>query len=472
MLFPSVAFLWLFLPIVLLVHAPLLRASVTLANIFLLVSSLFFYWWGSEELVLLLTVSVIIDYMAADLANIARRRGRMGIVKGCVAASIIANVGLLGWFKYAGFFAETVNNLSGMFGGGSVVVPTIVLPIGISFFTFQSMSYTFDVAAGRLEPVSDPLRLLLYVSLFPQLIAGPIVRARDVKEQLGLRSVGFEELGNGFARFCWGIAKKILIADAVAPLVEAAYAAENPTMLTAWIAGFGYAVQIYFDFSGYSDMAIGLGQMLGFTFPENFNRPYFASTITDFWRRWHMTLSTWFRDYLYIPLGGSRNGRWKTYRNLIIVFLVTGFWHGAAWTFVLWGAWHGAALLVERRFGVSAESRHPLLRVWTLLVVVFGWILFASPDLTTAGNLFVAAFTPSLAVPTSVANAFTPLAATALFGGLIISALPDVYRPVRLLPVRGWQGDTVRLALYLVAVPLVGVRVLSQVYTPFLYFQF
>ncbi|MFW2384016.1 MAG: MBOAT family O-acyltransferase [Acidimicrobiales bacterium] len=471
MLFTSATFLWLFLPAVLLLHTPLLRASLTAANTFLVLASLLFYWWGSQELVLLLAVSVIIDYLAADLASIARRRGRMRIVKGCVVASVVANVGLLGWFKYAGFLAETMNNIAARAGGGSIVVPSVVLPIGISFFTFQSMSYTFDVAAGRIEPIGDPLRLLLYVSLFPQLIAGPIVRARDIQFELASRTVGMQQLTDGFSRFAWGLAKKMLIADAVAPLVDAAYAAE-PTMASAWIAAVGFAVQIYFDFSGYSDMAIGLGQMLGFTFPENFNRPYAASTVTDFWRRWHITLSTWFRDYFYIPLGGNRGSKAATYRNLILVFLVTGIWHGAAWTFVIWGLWHGAALLIERRAGIAAQHTHPLLRAWTVLVVLGGWVLFKSPDLATAGSLFAASVTPSLDVPSTVADAFTPLAATALVGGAVISVLPGRFRPADLLSVRSRQGEAVRWALYGAALPLVAVRVLSDAYTPFLYFQF
>ncbi|MBT8241066.1 MAG: MBOAT family protein, partial [Acidimicrobiia bacterium] len=262
MLFPSATFLWLFLPVVLILHTPLLRVSLPAANSFLVLASLVFYWWGSEELVLLLAVSVIIDYLAADLASTARKRGRMGIVKGCVTASVVANVGLLGWFKYAGFLAEIINDVANRFGGSSVAVPSVVLPIGISFFTFQSMSYTFDVAAGRIEPISDPLRLLLYVSLFPQLIAGPIVRARDIQAELFHRTAGMQQLTEGFSRFVWGLAKKMLIADSVAPLVDAVFASD-PTTASAWIGALGYAVQIYFDFSGYSDMAIGLGQMLG-----------------------------------------------------------------------------------------------------------------------------------------------------------------------------------------------------------------
>jgi alginate O-acetyltransferase complex protein AlgI len=374
---------------------------------------------------------------------------------------------LLAWFKYAGFLAQTLVDL----GWESLTIPSIVLPIGISFFTFQSMSYTFDVAAGRLEPFANPLQLLLYVSLFPQLIAGPIVRARDVAAEIPQRTVGLPNLSNGFERFAWGLAKKVLIADSVAPLVDAAFASE-PSMIGAWIAGLGYAVQIYFDFSGYSDMAIGLGMMLGFNFPENFRRPYASSSVTDFWRRWHMTLSSWFRDYLYIPLGGNRRGRGRTYLNLLCVFLVTGLWHGAALTFVAWGLWHGAALMFERSIGVTADSKHWGLRAWTALVVVLGWILFRAESISTASSLIWAAMTPSLDLPTSLSSAMTPVTVGSLLLGLAFSAAPTRFDPRQLLQSSTPQGLAIRLPFYSICLPLIAMRVLSDTFTPFLYFQF
>ncbi len=470
-LFNSAEFVWLFLPIVLIGHTTLLRASVGVANFFLLSASVVFYAWGSGALVLLLAVSVIIDYLAADLASIARVRNMKRTVRGCVAMSVIANIGLLGWFKYAGFLSESVSQLSEALGGSGYGVPEIVLPIGISFFTFQSMSYTFDVASGRIEPIGDPLRLLLYVSLFPQLIAGPIVRARDIREQLGARRVDMDAITAGFSRFTWGLAKKVLVADSVAPLVDAAFAAE-PTTASAWIAATAYAVQIYFDFSGYSDMAIGLGQMLGFDFPENFRRPYAAATVTDFWRRWHITLSTWFRDYLYIPLGGNRRGEARTLRNLLIVFLVTGLWHGAAWTFLLWGLWHGVALLVERTAGWRTRQPSPALRVWTALVVLGGWILFRAPDFGTAAELLRSAVVPTGGLSVDVRDALTPVTAAALVGGLVVSAAPATIRPVDVLRRRQPRAEAVRWALYGVGLPLIAVRILADTFTPFLYFQF
>jgi alginate O-acetyltransferase complex protein AlgI len=321
-----------FLPIVVLLHTLFInqrRGKVGAANALLVVASLLFYTWGSGSLVALLAVSVAIDFVAARLAHHGLATGRAGLRQAGVAISVIANVSLLGWYKYAGFLGRMTNDIADILGFSDVGVPMVLLPIGISFFTFQSMSYTFDVSAGKLEPFGSPLRLLLYVSLFPQLIAGPIVRAVDVADRVERRSVGPTDLSDGFSRFIWGLGKKVLVADSVAPLVDTAFAAE-PSTVTALIAGLGYAVQIYFDFSGYSDMAIGIGRMLGFEFPENFSQPYRAASVTDFWRRWHITLSSWFRDYLYIPLGGNRCGKTRTPINLAIVFLITGLWHFCA----------------------------------------------------------------------------------------------------------------------------------------------
>lgn len=471
MLFNSASFLWLFLPVVLLGHTPLLRFSTRAANSFLLVASLLFYIWGSGHLVALLLVSVAIDFVSAGFAHRRRISGDRRGAQAAVALSVVANVGLLGWFKYAGFLGEILADVARLFGDESWGVPQVALPIGISFFTFQSMSYTFDVARGRLDPFTNPMRLLLYVSLFPQLIAGPIVRAVDVEESLGNRRVDLDALGDGFARFVWGLAKKVLIADSVAPLADAAFGA-SPTTAAAWIGAASYAVQIYFDFSGYSDMAIGLGRMLGFRFPENFDRPYHASTVTDFWRRWHITLSSWFRDYLYIPLGGNRGGARKTMRNLIIVFGVTGLWHGAAWTFVLWGLWHGAALLVERGLGITAADRSVGLRIWTTLVVLGGWILFRSPDLGIAGAMLRAAVVPTSGLPTEVLDALTPLTVTALLVGLVTSSASTQYRPRRLLVESGVGPGAARAALFAVALPLVLTRIVGDTFSPFLYFQF
>jgi alginate O-acetyltransferase complex protein AlgI len=470
-LFNSAAFLWLFLPVVLVVHSPLVKKSVPAANAFLLVASLVFYVWGSGHLVVLLLVSVVIDHVAATAAYRGHIQGNRRMTRFGVGLSVVANVGLLGWFKYAGFLAQSLESINGALGIETWGVPNVVLPIGISFFTFQSMSYTFDVAAGRLRPFRSPLRLLLYVSLFPQLIAGPIVRARDIEHELTHRVVDSAALGEGFSRFAQGLSKKVLVADSVAPLVDASFAAQ-PTTASSWIATIGYAVQIYFDFSGYSDMAIGLGQMLGFSFPENFRRPYSAWTVTDFWRRWHITLSSWFRDYVYIPAGGNRHGTRSTIRNLVLVFAITGLWHGAAWTFVLWGLWHGAALLIEKAANVEADDRAVHLRLWTLLVVLGGWILFRAPSLGVAGGILRAAVVPTPGIPALVSDALTPLSIVTLVAGILLAVFPERINPRSRLLISSRRGGTARLALYGLALPLVAIRVAADTFTPFLYFQF
>ena len=471
MIFPSPAFLWLFLPAVLALHTPLVRRSVPAANALLVGASLLFYIWGSGALVALIGVSVAIDHIAARIAAWGLATDRVGRVRVGLAISIIGNVGLLGWYKYAGFLGQAISDVSEALGAGSTTVPEVALPIGISFFTFQSMSYTFDVAAGRRAAFRSPLELLLYVSLFPQLIAGPIVRVSDIGDRLRRRTVGMVDLADGFARFAWGLAKKVIIADSVAPLVDAAFDAD-PTTASALIAAVGFAVQIYFDFSGYSDMAIGIGRMLGFVFPENFLRPYEASTVTDFWRRWHVTLSSWFRDYVYIPLGGSRHGIAQTYRNLILVFLLTGLWHGAAFTFVVWGAWHGAALLVERHWGLSATSSSVGLRVWTMAVVLSGWVLFRAPDLRTAGHILRAAIVPTMGLPGTVSAAITPLSAAALIVGALLSILPRRIDFTSLLLRPGATATSVRFALYGVLLPIAAIRIVGDSFSPFLYFRF
>jgi alginate O-acetyltransferase complex protein AlgI len=471
MLFPSPTFLWLFLPAVVAAHGVSLRWSVRVANTVLLGASLAFYTWGSGALVVLLAVSVAVDWIAGALADRGYRTGDDAIRRLAVLVSVIGNVGLLGWFKYAGFVSEMINDLSKAMGGGTTRLIEVALPIGISFFTFQSMSYTFDVAAGRARAFRSPLTLLLYVSLFPQLIAGPIVRVTDVQNEIGHRRVGSEDLAAGFERFAWGLAKKVLVADSVAPLSDAAFAAD-PTTASAWIAAGAYAVQIYFDFSGYSDMAIGLGRMVGFTFPENFRRPYSAATVTDFWRRWHITLSSWFRDYIYIPLGGSRAGVRRTYRNLIMVFVITGLWHGAAWTFLIWGIWHGAALLIERRLGVEAGSRGIALRVWTALVVLSGWIWFRAEGAGDAIDLLRAAVVPSGGLPAAVAAAMTPVTVSALVLGLAAAAMPSRISPREWLSSLTVAAVAVRATGFALLLPLVAMRIVGDTFSPFLYFRF
>ena len=472
MVFSSVTFLFFFLPICLAGYYLLGRR---LRNGWLLISSLVFYTWGGGALVSLLIISTVVDFAMGWLVGAGVSRNRRGLIRLGVAGSVLVNLGLLSYFKYANFFVEQLNSL----GYGDIAWTSVVLPIGISFFTFQSMSYTIDVARGRVEHLRNILDFGLYVTLFPQLVAGPIVRFHEISDQLSNRALTIEKFAAGAARFAHGLAKKVLIADAVAPIADAAFGAEAAALgpAGAWLGVAAYTIQIYFDFSGYSDMAIGLGTMLGFTFPENFRRPYSAVSITDFWRRWHITLSNWFRDYLYIPLGGSRRSSGRTMANLWIVFLLTGIWHGANWTFLLWGLYHGAWLVAERLTGQrsldSNVSWAPARRAVTLLAVMIGWVLFRSPDAGHAFEYVQAMFTAGGVTPEVITNAIDTRAIVAMGVGAASVFLPG--HIVGGLLVTGWRGvrgATLRIAEVAVALPYVMIIVASGSFSPFLYYQF
>lgn len=399
MVFSSLTFLFLFLPPVLALCLVLTwwsnrhgKGAPRAANLMLLLSSLLFYFWGEQELVLVMMASTLVDYACG--AFIGRHRNRRaglgrptGWERAGLGVSIVTNLTFLGIFKYFNF---GVDNLQALFAAFNVESESlsnaiyITLPIGISFYTFQSMSYTIDVYRGDVRPAQNLIDFAAFVTMFPQLVAGPIVRYRDVAEQLVERRVGVSLFASGVRRFAVGLAKKVLIANTVALPADRIFALSSNTVSgpVAWLGLICYALQIYYDFSGYSDMAIGLGRMLGFTFPENFRWPYSARSIQEFWRRWHISLSTWFRDYLYIPLGGSRGGPLRTYGNLCLVFLLCGLWHGASWTFVIWGGYHGLFLVLER-LGLKTFIEHrlrPLQHVYVMLVVLGGWLLFRSEN--------------------------------------------------------------------------------------------
>ncbi|MFP5310473.1 MAG: MBOAT family O-acyltransferase [Actinomycetes bacterium] len=478
MVFSSLTFLGFFLPVALAAHWLAPRA---LRNAVLLLASLVFYTVGGGRMVLLLIVTSIIDYVAALVidggragTDVARRRARFA-----VTASVVGNLAMLGYFKYANFFVDQVNGALTLAGSEALAWTPIALPIGISFFTFQRMSYVIDVARGEREATRDPIRFLLFVALFPQLIAGPIVRYADIDDQLRRRDVRLEQLGVGGARFAHGLAKKVLVADTVAVLADAVFAlpADELTTTGAWIGAIAYSIQIYFDFSGYSDMAIGLGTMFGFDFPENFARPYSAVSVTDFWRRWHVTLSTWFRDYVYIPLGGSRDGA-ATYRNLWIVFALTGLWHGAAWTFIVWGLYHGLLLVLERRFdlrafeasGATALAR----RTVTLVLVIVGWVFFRADGMGQAVDVVTAMFTPAgAALPASVAALLDNRTALVLVASCTVALLPGDLVVGRWITEAGEATrPRLRLAFVTLVLPLAMVVAASSTFSPFLYFRF
>jgi alginate O-acetyltransferase complex protein AlgI len=403
-----------------------------------------------------------------------RTRIRLG-----VAGSVLVNLALLSYFKYANFIVEQFNALGQRFGIEEIAWTSVVLPIGISFFTFQSMSYTIDVARGRVEHLRNPFDFGLYVTLFPQLVAGPIVRFHEVSDQILEREVTVERFALGAARFAHGLAKKVLIADAVAPIADAAFGSDlaNLGPGAAWLGITAYTIQIYFDFSGYSDMAIGLGTMLGFDFPENFRRPYSAVSITDFWRRWHITLSNWFRDYLYIPLGGSHRGSGRTMANLWIVFVITGIWHGANWTFLLWGIYHGILLIGERLTGQrpvgTGATWAPLRRVGVLFAVMLGWVLFRSPTAGAAVDYLAAMFSGGGLTPDALDTAVDTRALVAMGIGAASVLVPgDIVGGLIITGWRGVRGAAVRLAEVSVALPYAMIIVASGSFSPFLYYQF
>ena len=377
MVFSSLNFLYIFLPLALAAH---LLAPARAKNAVLLAASLWFYAWGEPVYVLLMLLSVAFNYVTGlQIAARTARRGRRSVL----AWGVAFNLAVLGFFKYYGFLAETLHALTGL----AVRRRDLGLPIGISFYTFQALSYIFDVYRGKAEVQRNPVDFALYIAMFPQLVAGPIVKYADIAPQLRKRRTSWMLCGLGAERLVWGLSKKVLLANNLGALYQAIQAAPGRSVLTAWLGAAAYALQIYFDFSGYSDMAIGMGRMLGFTFPENFDYPYLSKSVTEFWRRWHISLSSWFRDYVYIPLGGNRVGAARHVANLLAVWMLTGLWHGASANFVVWGLYYGALLVLEKYVTGALLERHPrAARVATMLLVTVGWVIFSHTDFSAMGG--------------------------------------------------------------------------------------
>ena len=377
MVFSSLSFLIVFLPLLLALYFLTPARLRRVRNLILLAFSLAFYGCAGLRFLPLMLVSIAINYLGGLLCGSEKKAVRRIGVWGAAALGLA----LLGYFKYAGFFVRSVNAL-----GASLPVPNITLPIGISFFTFQGLSYVVDVCRGDAAVQKNPLKVALYISLFPQLVAGPIVRYTTVAGEIDDRRESVSEFSAGAQRFCFGLGKKMLLANGIAAVADAAFGASAPSAAFAWLGALAYTLQIYFDFSAYSDMAIGLGRMFGFHFLENFNYPYIADSVTDFWRRWHISLSTWFRDYVYIPLGGNRCAPARHVFNLFAVWFLTGLWHGASWNFVCWGLWYLLLLLGEKYVWGRALSRCPaaIRHIGAMLAVVLGWVLFRADGLTAA----------------------------------------------------------------------------------------
>lgn len=476
MVFSSVIFLCLFLPIVL--GGYYLLSKREAKNLWLIAASLLFYAFSGLWYVLLLLFSVFCNYLAGLFVS-----GRKGVLYVAVAV----NLGVLGVFKYLTFLVRTVNQLPGV----AIAVPSIVLPVGISFFTFQGLSYVIDVYRNERLKSTRFRDVLLYIALFPQLVAGPIVRYEDVADEIKSRRHTLEQLANGLRRFIIGLSKKLMIADVCGSVVTLIYSAKSSALdsRTAWLAAVCYLIQIYFDFSGYSDMAIGLGLCFGFHFKENFNYPYISASIQEFWRRWHISLSTWFREYLYIPLGGNRKGKAKTYRNKLMVFFCTGLWHGANWTFIIWGLWHGFFIVAEdaakKLFGLGKHGknrRNPvetvLKHLYTLLVVLIGFVIFRADNMGQAFSMIGAMFSgirASAQTGLLLAQCLTPLTMFALLFGLVGSTpvLPMVCRKAE--QQTGSVYVCLRVLSYVGALILLLVDILhlsAASYVPFIYFQF
>jgi alginate O-acetyltransferase complex protein AlgI len=476
MVFSSIEFIWLFMPVVLALY---LLLGPRWRNVLLALTSLAFYAYGAHALLLLFAFSITFNYVAGLLIGRFREHGDGDAARVTLWIAIVLNLGVLFSWKYAVFAVTQLNSALGVAGVGELGVPSIALPIGISFFTFHGISYIVDISRGSARPMRRIADYAQYMAFFPQLIAGPIVRYHQIEEQIRTpppRSQRLDDIAEGFPRFAWGLCKKVLIADQAGLVADAAFGSGAPSGATAWIGAIAYTVQIYFDFSGYSDMAIGLARMFGFVFPENFARPYSAVSMTDFWRRWHMTLSGWFRDYVYIPLGGSRGATEVTVRNLMVVFFLTGAWHGAAWTFVLWGLYNGLLLVGERLTGISVlpDDRFAAgRRAATLLLVVLGWVLFRSNGLGQAGDFYgaMASLDPGSLSP-AVDAALTPRAQLALAIGVASFLLPRQFVVGRVLQ-SGWSGAPLVARLAVIAVlPVAAISVAAGSFSPFLYFRF
>ncbi len=467
MVFSSLSFLTLFLPLTILLY---FAAPRRFRNLLLFLASLIFYAWGEPVYIVLMLFSSVVDYSHGLLME--KFDGRPGVRRALLISSVAINLSLLGFFKYAGLVVSTLNAALSL----SIPVPSVALPVGISFYTFQTMSYSIDVYRRNCPAQRDPIAFGCYVTMFPQLIAGPIVRYVDVMREINDRRETFEGFYLGIRRFLVGLAKKLILANGVGMLWDSVSAqpAASLSALSAWLGVLAYAFQIYFDFSGYSDMAIGMGRMFGFQFPENFRYPYVSRSVSDFWRRWHITLSTWFREYLYIPLGGNRVSVPRNIFNLAVVWMATGLWHGASWNFLLWGAYFGAVLIAEKFLYGKALSRAPGFVGWayTALVVLVGWVFFALDDLGRGAAYLGAMFGGG-------AGAVDAYALRALLNyGAVLLLCAAASTPLasgaleRLRARRPRAHSALTYALVIAGFALCLIYVVDAGYNPFLYFRF
>ena len=479
MVFSTPVFLFLFLPLTLLIYYVSPKKG---KNLIILLSGLLFYSWGEPIYVIVMLISTMIDYFAGLIMN--KYEGRKVPRTICLIVSVVMNLGLLGVFKYSGFIAENINAIAGyqlidinnMNFFGIDFLPMNMLPIGISFFTFQSMSYTIDLYMGNVKVQKNPISFAAFVTLFPQIVAGPIVRYDDIARELDDRSITIDLIYDGIIKFIIGLAKKVLIANSIGSLWTAVKAMEmgSVSVLTSWLGILAFTFQIYFDFSGYSDMAVGLGKVMGFNFPQNFDYPYLSKSISEFWRRWHITLGSWFKSYVYFPLGGSRKGKGRTVFNLAVVWFLTGVWHGASWNFILWGSLYGVIIILEKLFlgKILEKLPAPLSMLYTMFFVILGWVLFDTADLAAAGSYIGTMFGASGILVDSTALYY--LATYGITFIICIIGATDLpkkaveYIRAKSATVVNYGGIVVTMGLFV----LCTAYLVDQTYNPFLYFNF
>lgn len=479
MLFSSYSFIFCFLPLLVVLYFVL---PVKFRNYLLLAASLGFYAWGGPKYLLVMLLSILINYCAGLAVN--RFEGQNNALKWVIAGTVILNLGLLGYYKYTDFLIDNVNSLFGL----EIPFKGIIMPIGISFYTFQGMSYVFDVKRKKGEVLKNPLDLALYISFFPQLIAGPIVRYETIAKQLHNRIYSSEKINYGIFRFVIGLSKKVLLANTIGELADYCFALRSGELniLTSWMGIIAYTLQIYFDFSGYSDMAIGLGKIFGFDFMENFNYPYIATSITNYWKRWHISMTKWFTDYVYIPLGGNRKGEARQYLNMLIVWALSGLWHGANWNFVIWGLYYAVILIIEK--AVSKRRNLTIIpffkHAYSLVLIMLGWVIFNSPNMTFAFNYIRTMFgfgTPVASVSTELSFFVHEYGVIVALG--IIAATPlakNVAVKLRSRMIKsgdGSDGDnglllTIKAVVMVALLVLCTMRLVVSSYNPFIYFRF
>ena len=462
MVFSSSIFLFGFLPVTFLFYFVLLRKSRLWQNILLLAVSLFFYAWGEPVYVLILILSIALSWLCGLMID----KSSEGIKKLWLILGIVFNILILFVFKYLNFVSENISNLLHI----SNVVPSIALPIGISFFTFQAMSYIIDIYKEKRQSQKNPLFVGLYIAFFPQLIAGPIVRYETIADQIQNRKESFDLFADGIIRFVFGLGKKVVLANSFAIIADSAFNMTTPSFSMAWLGAVAYSLQILFDFSGYSDMAIGLGKMFGFQFDENFDKPYLATSISDFWRRWHISMGTWFRDYVYFPLGGSRVKKTRMLFNLFVVWLLTGLWHGANWTFIIWGLFYFVFIAIEK-FAKTEKRNIPKVigHIYTLLLVLVGWVLFRSESITNA-----LIYLKSMVLISGDDWETTSIYLVDSWAVLLIGVLAC-------LPLKDWiwkriKNNNVKIVLKSVLIFVIFIvsvtYVIKGTYNPFIYFNF